>query len=396
MRILLVHNSYQQAGGEDIVFEQERQLLANAGHEVLTYHRNNSEIPKHPSAWGRIMLARHTVWSEPTRRELLDLIQRERPDIAHVHNTFVVVSPAVYWACAEAGIPVVQTLHNYRLFCPAGNFLRDGKVCEDCVEHGLTESVRYACYRGSRAASTTIAITLAVHRMKGTWSEKIDTYIALTNFSRNKLVSAGLPADKVTVKPNFMHPDPGARRGVGDYALFVGRLSPEKGVLTMIAAWRQLGSAVPLVIAGDGPSRAEMEQQAAGLARVQFKGRVPREQTLALMKSARFLVFPSEWYESFPMTILEAYACGVPVLASGIGALLEIVKDGETGEIFRVGDPDDLAMKARGLWENPEMTARLGQASRLAFETEYTAAINYRMLIEIYQRTIATKSNFRG
>lgn len=392
MKILLVHNSYQQAGGEDTVFEQERQMLAEAGHQVLVYQRNNSEIPEHPSAFERVRLARRAVWSEPTRREFLALLRREKPDIAHVHNTFVVISPSIYWACAEAGIPVVQTLHNYRLFCPPGNFLRDGKVCEDCVHHGLTESVRHACYRGSRAASATIAMTLAVHRMKGTWSEKIDTYIALTNFSRDKLVSAGLPAAKVTVKPNFVHPDPGARDGAGKYALFVGRLSPEKGVLTMMQAWRLLGGAIPLVIAGDGPSREEMQSLAAGVAGIQFRGRVPREETIQLMKGARFLVFPSEWYESFPMTILEAYACGVPVLAAGIGALLEIVEHGRTGEHFIVGNPADLAAHARRLWDNSPATELMGAAGRKAYETRYTAATNYRMLMEIYERTIGSRA----
>ena len=221
--------------------------------------------------------------------------------------------------------------------------------------------------------------------------EKIDTYIALTNFSRDKLVSAGLPAAKVTVKPNFVHPDPGARFGAGEYALFVGRLSPEKGVLTMMQAWRLLGGAIPLVVAGDGPSREEMQSLAAGVAGIQFRGRVPREQTIALMKGARFLVFPSEWYESFPMTILESYACGVPVLAAGIGALLEIVEDGQTGKHFEVGNPADLAAHARWLWENSQATELMGEASRRTYETRYTAATNYRMLMDIYERTIGSR-----
>src|SRR5437773_3621463 len=230
MKILLVHNSYQQAGGEDVVFEQERQLLESAGHTVIQYCRSNWEAAGY-SGIRSLALVRRTVWATDTRRDVVRLLDEEKPDLVHVHNTFVMISPSIYSACREAGIPVVQTLHNYRLYCPCATFFRDGHTCEDCIEHSLWRSVRHRCYRDSRAATAAVAVMLLVHRQQHTWTQDVNCYIALSEFARNRFVSAGLPADKIWVKPNFMHPDPGARpHNACEYALFVGRLSPEKRV----------------------------------------------------------------------------------------------------------------------------------------------------------------------
>jgi glycosyltransferase involved in cell wall biosynthesis len=225
MKIVLVHNRYQRPGGEDVVFEQERQLLERHGNTVATYCRSNMEVDSY-SGIGRLVLVKHTVWASDTHRDFAELLRRERPDVVHIHNTFVMVSPSIYGACVDAGVPVVQTLHNYRLFCPAGTFFRQGKVCEECVDYGLQQSLIHGCYRESRPATAAVSLMMAVHRLRDTWNRSIDSYIALSEFSRDTFIKAGLPAGKVVVKPNFVHPDPGLRAHNSGYALFMGRLSP--------------------------------------------------------------------------------------------------------------------------------------------------------------------------
>src|SRR5579862_2357346 len=247
-------------------------------------------------------------------------------------------------------------LHNLRLACPGVNFFRDGKVCEECVEDGLWRSVQHGCYRSSRMATATCALMLGVHRWLGTWSDNVDSFVALSQFSRQKLIAAGLPADRIRVKPNFVLSDPGEKSGDGEYALFVGRLSPEKGAKALLSAWEQLPSPIPLHIVGDGPLRLEMEETKAkrGLANVHIHGQVSRSEVTSALKNARFLVLPSECYENFPMTIAEAFSCGTPVLCSRLGAMQETVTDGRTGMHFSPGDPADLAAKVLWAWSHPK------------------------------------------
>src|SRR2546429_1099631 len=247
MKIILVHNTYQQPGGEDAAFRNEYNLLTKAGHEVVRYVRRNHDVSHYVSV-RQLALAKRTIWASDTREEFRQLLLRERPEIVHVHNTFLMVSPSVYWACRDANVPVIQTLHNYRLICPGGTLFRDGRVCEECVEHGVWQSVRYGCYRKSRTYSAIVAAMLTTHRLLGTWSRMIDYYLALTDFARRKFIAGGLPADKILVKPNFVYPDPGDGNGERSYALFVGRLSPEKGLPTLLAAWARLGIFMPLHI----------------------------------------------------------------------------------------------------------------------------------------------------
>ena len=386
MKILLVHNSYQQPGGEDVVFNQERQLLERAGHQVPTYCRSNCEIAGY-SASKRLVLAGRMVWARDSRREIATLIRREKPDLVHVHNTFLMVSPSIYSACKEAHVPVMQTLHNYRLLCPAAIFFRRGRVCEECLEHGLWRGVVHGCYRNSRAETSAVALMLAVHRWLGTWSEMVDCFIALSEFSHRKFIEGGIPTEKVAVKPNFVFRDPGCRAQSGEYALFIGRLSPKKRVVTLLAAWQQLQVRIPLRIAGSGPERASLEAQAKqiGLSDIRFLGQLPRDQVIAALKRGRFLVFTSEWYENFPMTIVEAFACGVPVICSRLGAMGEIVADGRTGLHFTAGDAEDLAQKVEWAWAHPEEMAAMGRAARAEYEAKYTAERNYEMLMKIYQ-----------
>lgn len=390
MKILLVHNSYQQSGGEDVAFDQERQLLTRTGHTVLSYRRSNWEVNAYQGL-GRFALVQKTVWATDTRRHIIGILESEKPDLIHAHNTFVMVSPSIFSACHEAGIPVVMTLHNYRLCCPAAIFFRDGHICEECVDRSLWQGIRHACYRDSRAATATVALMLAVHRQRQTWVRDVDYYIALTEFARSRFVRAGLPPEKVMVKPNFAYPDPGMREDTaGEYALFAGRLSPEKRVNTLLAAWSRLCRQIPLVIIGGGPQQSELEREKdrSGLKSVTFLGQLPRDRVLAAMRRARFLIFPSEWYENFPVTIAESFACGLPVICSRLGAMNEIVEDGRTGLTFAPGDPEDLAEKVEAAWSDPRRMQLMGKEARQEYESKYTAEKNYPVLMEIYQRAL--------
>jgi glycosyltransferase involved in cell wall biosynthesis len=392
MKIILAHNLYQQPGGEDVVVRQEAAMLRDAGHQVVLYERSNLETERF-SGVKQLALFAHTTWSPDTRREFEALLVRERPDVVHVHNTFVMISPSIYGACKTTGVPVVQTLHNYRLFCPAHTFLRNGVPCEDCVTGSLLSSVRHRCYRDSAAASAAAATMLAVNRLRGTYRNDIDRYIALTEFARDKFVSCGLPAAKVVVKPNFIHPDPGERASIGNWAVFMGRLAPEKGMATALRAWKLLSPEMELKVIGDGPELENLRQYASQLelSNVTFLGRLSRQQAFEYLAGARFLLFPSEWYESFPMTILEAYAHGVPVVASRMGVVPEIVKDQQTGLLFEPRDAESLAGVVKGLWHDLGAIGRLGQNARREYKTRYTAEENLRQLMTIYGSVLEHK-----
>jgi glycosyltransferase involved in cell wall biosynthesis len=400
MKIALVHNTYQWPGGEDVIVEQERDLLRSAGHQVLEYRRSNHEIGNGAMV-RQIALAQRAVWSSGTFNEFRALLRQEKPDVVHVHNTFVMISPSIYWACAEENVPVVQTLHNFRLFCPPSNFLRDGKICEECVEHSLLRGVAYGCYHGSRIATGAAALVLAAHRWVGTWTHKIDCYIAVSQFARRKFEHAGLPSRKLVVKPHFVYPDPGPRSGPGDYAIFVGRFTSEKGLPTLLNAWSGINTSVPLMIVGDGPLRESLEAQAAEMnnSRVVFRGHLSRDATLAAVKGAKILLCASECYEQGPATVLEAFACGVPVIAPSLGPIDEVVDDGRTGLLFRAGDPAHLAKKIEWALSHDEQLQSMGKSARAKFEANFSANKNYTRLMEIYERVISGRGyaiNQRG
>jgi glycosyltransferase involved in cell wall biosynthesis len=393
MKIVLVHNTYQQPGGEDVVVESEKRLLESEGHQVIPYFRSNMEL-QNPSALARIAIVPRMVWSSETRRDFAALLDAERPDVVHVHNTFMVISPSIYSACSERKIPVVQTLHNFRLLCPSANFYRDRHVCEECVDHGLLRGVQHGCYRNSRAATAGVAMMIAVHRKLNTWRESVTRFIALTEFQKQKFVAAGFPSDKFMIKPNFVDPDPCERASAGEYAVYVGRLAEDKGLHVLLNAWKQLRTPYPLQIVGDGPERAGLEAQARDLqlSGVAFRGRLSRSETMAAIKNARFIVVPSTWYETFGMIIAESFACGSPVLCSRLGAMAEIVTDQCTGLHFNPGDAPDLARKVEWAWEHPADLARMGRAARAKYETDYTAERNYSLLMQIYEQAVAANN----
>jgi glycosyltransferase involved in cell wall biosynthesis len=388
VKILLVHNFYRQPGGEDVVMNAEANMLRRAGHDVRIYVRDNDEIDS-SGIIKAASLAVNTVWARDTYRELKSILSNDKPDVAHFHNTFPQVSPAGYDACRNAGVPVVQTLHNYRLLCPGATLHRNNAYCDRCLEGSLLNSVIHGCYRGSHAATAVTAAMLGIHRFRNTWSERVDQYIALTEYGRRMFIRGGLPAERITVKPNFLANDPGPRESRGNYAVFVGRLSPDKGLRTLLKAWKQLPE-IPLMIAGDGPLREQLEEEAgrASLTHVVFKGYLSKADTIETIRGARFLVFPSEWPEGFPMTIAESFACGIPVLSSDIGGLPEIVIPNRTGFLFRTGDADHLAQSAARVWNDVEATAAVGRTARAEYLARYTSGRNYRQLMDIYERAM--------
>jgi glycosyltransferase involved in cell wall biosynthesis len=382
MKVLLCHNYYQRPGGEDQVFHDERWLLEEHGHDVTVYTKHNDEI----EAMSRARLVQDTFWNRTTYRELRDLIRWVRPDVMHCTNVFPLISPAAYSAARAVGVPIVQSLHNYRLHCANGYFLRDGRVCEDCVGKSFPwPAIRHACYRSSRMASTIVASMQAFHRLLGTWRERIDRFISCSQFACDKLIANGVPADRIVVKPNFVRPDRGAAQGDGDYAVFAGRLSPEKGIATLLDAWSRLPNPLPLKILGDGPLAEQVAEAARRDSRIQLLGWQPLDQVLKTFGAAKFLVMTSVWYETFGRTIIEAFSKGTPAIVSRLGAMAELVTDHETGMLFNPGDPADLVEKIQSLLSDPNELRHMRVRCRAEFEQKYTAEENYRQLIAIYQ-----------
>lgn len=384
--VLVIHNHYQHSGGEDTVFTAEKAMLRRQGHQNFEYVEHNDRINDMSLLKGAV----DTVWSRSSQSMLCQLLKKANPSIAHFHNTFLLISPSAYYVCQDAGVPVVQTLHNYRLLCPTATLFRQGKVCEDCLNKTPPwPGVLHRCYRDSASQTLVVALMLTLHRWMRTWSQQVDLYIALTEFAKRKFVEGGLSADRIVVKPNFIHPDPGVGSGRGNHALFVGRISSEKGLQTLIQAWQDLED-IPLKIAGEGPLLGEFHTavEMQDLNQVELLGRLSHKQVLALMRDARFLVFPSECYEGFPMTIAEAFACGVPVVTSKLGGMAEIVKDSYTGLHFEPGNTSDLATKVDWAWTHPRRIEEMGENARREYEDKYTAEMNYELLLQIYQRVL--------
>ncbi len=379
MRVLMGHNYYQLAGGEDESFAAESALLESHGHEVIRYTLSNQTIGDEAG----VRVAARAIWSQESYRELRELIRSTKPDVAHFQNTFPLISPSAYYAVKREGVPVVQSVRNYRLACLSANFYRDGRPCEDCRDKLIPwPGVVHNCYRGSRGASGAVAAMLVTHRAIRTWSRMVDVYVAMTEFARTKLVRQ-LPAARTVVKPNFVFPDPGAGTGSGGYAVFVGRLSPEKGLETLLEAWRRVGDRLPLRIIGQGPLSDRVEQASRQIPGVSWLGQLPIEETYDQIGEALLLVLPSRWYETFGRVAIEAFAKGTPVVASDIGAVAEIMRGSEAGRLFAAGDADDLRRQVSEVVESGDLAAMRRRARR-CFEREYTGEANYHQLLKIY------------
>lgn len=380
MRVLLIHNHYAQRGGEDAVFAQERKLLQDHGNEVAEYTKDN----RHLTASNSLRLAVDAIWSREADRDVAELIERFRPEVLHAHNTLPQISPSIYHTASRLRVPVVQTLHNYRLVCANGLLLRDGRVCEACVGRAIgLPALLHGCYRGSRAATLSVVATLGVHKAIGTWSRKVTRYIALCQFAKAKILATGIPPERVVIKPNFVIDRHGsdAAGGQRSGALFVGRLSIEKGVDTLVQAWANVPAA--LEIYGTGDLEPGLRRDA--VSGVKFNGFAESDTIAAAMRRASFLVMPSRYYEGFPVVLAEAFSAGLPVIASRLGALEELVQDGVTGLHFTSGDAHELAAKVQWALANPQRMTAMGRAARSVYEAEYAPLSNYRRLMAIYR-----------
>jgi glycosyltransferase involved in cell wall biosynthesis len=393
MHIAVVHNYYQQPGGEDLCVAAEIGLLRDRGHKVTSYFAHNDRIREMPHLRAGI----EAVWSRDSFWRLREFFRAGRPQIVHFHNTFPLISPAAYYAARAEKIPIVQTLHNFRLLCGNAVLYRDGQVCEACVGRPLGwPGIIRGCYRGSRPQTAGVAVMTAAHKAVGTWRRAIDTYIALTEFGRRKFVEGGLPESRIVVKPNFVERDLGSGSHALQQVAFVGRLSFEKGVQTLLEAWRHLKGDVPLKIAGDGPLAPMVESAARQDGSIEWLGSVDPSTVARLIGESAVVVIPSGCYEGFPRVIAEGFAAGAPIVASGFGAMAALIEDGRTGLLFRPGDSQDLAEKVRLLLEDSEARTRMGASARKEFEQKYTAEANYRTLMSIYHRTVRAREARRS
>lgn len=399
MKSTLVHNHYSSStpSGENQVFEAEKSLLEKHGHPVTTFTRHSDEIIK-KGAKGKIHGALSTPWNFFTNGSITHVLDRFQPDIVHVHNTFPLISPAIFHAIGKRAARVL-TLHNYRLYCPAAIPMRDGKVCTECLDkRSPMPAMIHGCYRGSRAATLPLAFSVGLHRALGTWTKQVDAFICLSEFQRELMIEAGLPREKVHVKPNFYpgNPDVVAWPERKPYVVFAGRLTAEKGVVNLIRAWQAWGISAPeLRLVGDGELRPELERMADGLP-VRFLGQLPADKAQAEIASASLQILPSEWFEGFPMVVREAFAFGTPTAVSDIGPLPSIVENGKSGIVFQPANPQSLLQEVRTAWETPGLLKHLGQGARAEFEGKYTEEANYATLMEIYHKAIDVSHSIRS
>jgi glycosyltransferase involved in cell wall biosynthesis len=391
LKILLVHNFYGSAApsGENQVFLEEKALLESRGHTVIEFTRTSDDI-RARGARGAVIGGLATPWSFRSARDIAALVAETRPDVVHVHNSFPLVSPAIFHAIGAAA-PRVLTLHNYRLFCAAGIPMRDQHVCTECLDQrSAAPALRYGCYRGSRIATLPLVASIELHRRIGTWTREVDAFIALSEFQKGVMAAAGLPAERIHVKPNFYPGRPAVVPWADrvPYVLYAGRLSAEKGVESLAQAWQRWGVAAPeLRIAGDGELLPRVRAITAG-APVRFLGQLGPAEAERQIAGARLLIVPSECFEGFPMVIREAFAFGTPVGASNLGPLPTIVHAGESGVVFEPADPDSLRHTVAAAWHTEGLLERLGAGARREFETRYTEDANYDSLMQIYRQVI--------
>jgi glycosyltransferase involved in cell wall biosynthesis len=381
----MVHNSYKEPGGEDIVFEMESRVLEECGHTVHRFREDNNCI----TLATRIRTGISAVWSQRSYRRIARLIRETRCDVVHCHNTFPLISPSVYYAAKAAGVPVVQTLHNYRILCPNALLYRDGVVCETCLDRPVAwPGVVHGCYRQSRMSTASVAAMLAVHRALDTWDKMVDLYIAPSRFCRDKYIQAGFPAERIAVKPAFVLPDPGPGTHRGNYCLFVGRLSEEKGLDILFEAWRQLGPSYPLKLVGDGPLSPLVEAAVQEMPWIEWLGYKPSPEVLELMGEARALVFPCQAYATFGLVVVEAFAKGTPAIVPEGGALAELVRDGRNGFAFDARSAAALVETVRQALAGGARLTEMGRNARADFLQTYTASANVEALVGLYRQVL--------
>lgn len=393
MKILVIHNRYrsEQPSGENNVVDQEVALLAEAGHDVSLFEKRSDDIAT-MSLPRKAIVPLRVPWNRAVRAELALRLENDRPDVVHIHNTFPLLSPSVLAACADAGVPAVATVHNYTLICPPGTLYRDGHVCTDCVGRMPIPAVRHGCYRDSGLATVPMAASLVLNRRR--WWSGVSRFFCISKAQREVLIAAGMPAGRLAVKYNYVT-DPGrTRAGVGEHVLFLGRITAEKGIGLLMAAWDRVAAAgglgLPLVIAGTGPMQDEVTRWAEGRDDVRYVGLQSKDGCHDLIARANAVVAPSEWLEAFGLVVVEAMAAGVPTIAAAHGAFRELVADGVTGLLHAPGDPDSLAARLREIVGDVERNGEMGRAARLVYEQEFTPKVGLERLVSGYRAAIET------
>lgn len=388
--VLQVHNFYQLPGGEDTVIENERRLLEEHGHRVVRYCRDNKELQAF-SVFRKLLLPFTTIFNPRTYLEVRRLIRTEGIDLVHVHNTLNLISPSVYYAALAEGVPVVQTMHNFRLLCPGATFYRDGHICEDCLSHGLGCAVKHSCYRGSRLQTLACVLSTKFHRMTGVYG-KIN-YICLTDFNREKLLKLKqIKPEQVFVKPNFVEKTQSVPVFDGRKKLFlyVGRLEKIKGTDFLLEAWEQVcrQTDAQLILCGSGPMEDWCREyiDCRNLTNIELVGRVPHEEALRRMGEAWALILPTQVYEGFPVTIIEAFSRGTPVIGTDLGNTGSLVRDGANGLLFAPGSAQSLAEALMNCLQAD--VAGMGQRAYDDYVNLYGEDENYRNLTGIYGRVL--------
>ncbi len=380
MKILVVHNRYYYRGGEDTVVDAEVMLLRQHGHAVMIYERENTELRD----MSKVRAAMETLWSERTASDIRRLYLSFRPDIIHAHNIFPLVSPSLYWTARDLSIPIVQTLHNFRLLCPQAMLLRQGSACEDCIGHLPWRAILHRCYRNSYSQSAVSTVMLAIHRLRGTWRNPINRYIVLNQTCQIKFQQGGLPLKKMRIKPNFVEskiePEWKNRKG----GIFIGRLSAEKGVAILAQSLASLPGRY-IDVYGKGPLQTLVEQSPG----LRYCGFYASAELAERLRQATYLVVPSTGVESFGLVAIEAFACGTAVIASHHGGLAELITHGKTGLFVRPGDAESLARAIAWAEANPSAMINMGMAAREEYLQRYTPAHNYALLHAIYQEAIS-------
>lgn len=377
-KILIVHNYYQIPGGEDTVVANEKQMLEEHGHKVILYSRHNSEL-KQMNMFQKFFLSITTIFNPRTYREIKKLIKQEKIDIVHVHNTLALISPAVYYAARSMKTPVVQTVHNFRLLCPAATFYRDGHICEDCVKYGLKCAVKHNCYRGSKLQTLACVINTKIHRATGIYG-KIN-YICLSEFNKEKLLGLKqIKENQIYVKPNFTY-QPETENEKGSFYLFIGRVEEIKGIPLILEAFEKMPDK-RLVIAGTGTELENYKNQEKAYENIEFKGFVQREQLQCLLKQAKAVIVASQWYETFGMVVAEAFASSVPIIVGNIGNVGALVDDEINGITFQY-DSSEALIEAVHRFEKMNRE-KLGQNAFQNYQKEFEQNRNYQMMKEIY------------
>ena len=394
LKILICHNFYQSRGGEAQTVFRDKKLLEKKGHSVILFSRDNKEINNY-GLIQKVKLFFDIPFSFTTCREIKRIVERQKPDIAHIHNVFPLITPSVYYALKRMDVPIVQTVHNYRFLCPNALFLNnEGKICERCKGGNFFNAIVGKCYRNSYLQTFGMAFTLWLHNKLRTFINKIDVFISPSNFLKNKLIEGGIPKEKIVVKAHLIECEEiKPSYDFDNYAVYMGRLSREKGLFTLLKAWKGVPS-FTLRIMGDGSIRNELENFVVQkeIANVEFLGFIKGPKRFGVLRKAMFMIFPSEWYETFGYALVESFACGTPVIASKIGAMTELIKEGKNGLLFEPGNIEDLRKKILYLIENPKLIIPMRHYARKITEEKYSSEVGYKNLMQIYDRVLSIQN----